>query len=94
MDWAFGGALPMVPAGFTAAPETAIAFRLRVVGSQLRFRAWNAANAEPDWLTTADDTTPALQGALGVGLRAYTGSKVTNGPVHVTLDDFEVRIPT
>jgi hypothetical protein len=85
---------PEVPAGFTAAPGSEIAFRLRVVGTQLRFRAWNATGAEPEWQTTVEDTTPALQGALGVGLRAYTGSRVANGPVQFTLDDFEVRIPT
>jgi hypothetical protein len=85
---------PEVPAGFTATPGSAIAFRLRVVGTELRFRAWDAAAAEPGWLTTADDSTPALQGVLGVGLRVYTGSKVPNGPVQFTLDDFEMRIPS
>jgi hypothetical protein len=85
---------PEVPAGFTVTPGSTIAFRLRVAGATLRFRAWDAATAEPGWLTTADDSTPVLQGALGVGLRAYTGSKVANGPVQFTLDDFEVRIPT
>jgi hypothetical protein len=85
---------PEVSAGFTAAPGNPIGFRLRIVGNQLRFRAWDATGAEPDWQTSAEDSTPVLQGALGVGLRAYTGSKTPNGPATFTLDDFEVRIPS
>ena len=85
---------PEVFTGLTAAPGMQLAFRFRLVGSHLQFRIWRAASVEPSaWLKEADETTPALQGSGGVGLRAYADVTLTNGPLHVTFDSMEVRIP-
>ena len=80
--------------GLTCAANQRLGFRLRVVGTQLQFRVWDAAGAEPaTWNLTATDATAALQAAGGIGLRTYTGSGVPNGPVTTSLDNFELRIP-
>ncbi|MBA2569565.1 MAG: right-handed parallel beta-helix repeat-containing protein, partial [Chloroflexi bacterium] len=81
-----------VATGLTLAAGTALAFRLEVVGTQLRFRVWHPGGAEPTtWHVTATDSTAALQGAGSAGLRAYVGSSVPNGPAVISPDDFEVR---
>ena len=81
-------------AGLTAAPGARLAFRFRVVGDQLRFRVWAASGAEPDtWDASAQDGTSGLTGGGGVGLRTYTGSSVSNGPIVVALDDFGAVVP-
>lgn len=85
---------PEASTGITASPGGQLAFRQRVVGGHLQFRIWDAGAAEPStWLTEADDSTAALQGPGGVGLRAYAAAGVSNGPVGVSFDAFEVRLP-
>ncbi len=80
--------------GLTLVPGSPIRFRLRVVGSDLSFRVWDATGAEPaDWTVTGSDATAVLQGVGSVGLRTYSGGAVGNGPVTVALDDFRVRVP-
>ena len=80
--------------GLTLVPGGPVGFRLRVVGNDLGFRVWDATGAEPtDWTVTGSDSTAALQGPGSVGLRTYTGTAVSDGPVTVTLDDLRVRVP-
>ncbi len=83
-----------VAVGTTITAGSPIGFRFRVVGSTLSFRAWNASGAEPAaWTVTGSDSTAALAGAGGVGLRTYAGSALTNGPVIVSLDALRVLVP-
>lgn len=83
-----------VATGLSAAGEAPLAFRFEVVGSTLSLRVWAAGDPEPStWNTTATDSTAALQGAGRVGIRAYTGGPVPNGPVTTSWDDLEVRLP-
>lgn len=83
-----------VATGITVAPGTRIAFRFRVVGSDLRFRAWDAGGADPGgWQTTGSDSTAELADAGGVGLRVIVGASVPNGPIASTFDDFAVQVP-
>lgn len=78
--------------GLTAAAGRPLAFRFKVVGSNLQFRVWDAAGFEPDvWQTQASDTTSGLQGPGAAGIRSFTGGPVPNGPVVLLLDTFEVR---
>ncbi len=81
-------------AGLTLAAGSPIGVRLRVVGTDLSLRVWDATGGEPSgWTVTGSDGTAGLQGAGSTGLRTYTGSGVTNGPVTVSLDSFRVRVP-
>jgi hypothetical protein len=85
---------PEVATGLTLVPGAPLGFRLRVVGTDLRFRVWDAAGTEPEtWQAQAEDTTPALQAAGGVGFRTFTGAPVPNGPVVASLDALEIRLP-
>ena len=71
-----------------------IDFRFRVVGTDLRLRAWDGSGAEPaTWTVTGSDSTAALAGAGSVGLRTYLGSALSNGPMTVSLDTLRVLVP-
>jgi len=77
--------------GVTAAAGQPLGVRFEAVGSDLRFRVWDATAAEPTgWNATAVDSTANLQDAGAAGLRLYLNG-LANGPVDVSLDDFEVR---
>lgn len=77
--------------GTTASAGVPLGVRFEAVGSDLRFRVWDASAAEPAaWDVTAVDATPGLQDAGDAGVRSYING-LGNGPVMVTLDDFEVR---
>lgn len=81
-------ALPEISAG-----AATLAFRFEVVDTALRFRVWEAGATEPAiWHTTALDSTAELSDPGAVGLRAYTGGPVSNGPVKVSWDDIEIRL--
>ncbi len=83
-----------VATGLTATPGSFMAYRFRVVGTHLQFRTWDPSGAEPSaWQTEIADSTAGLGGPGAVGLRAYTGKPVTNGPVTVSLEDFAVLVP-
>ena len=57
----------------------------------INIRAWASGQSEPSaWQFTATDSTSALQGAGSVGLRLFLASKVSNGPVGFTFDDYAV----
>ncbi|MGH9076259.1 MAG: hypothetical protein ACRDY0_02190, partial [Acidimicrobiales bacterium] len=62
----------------TIAGGTAIWFRLQAQGvnpTVLRWKIWQDGSPEPaGWTSTATDSTPAMQVAGGVGLKAYSGS--------------------
>jgi CSLREA domain-containing protein len=78
--------------GLTLTPGAPLEFRFEVVGTEVRFRLWAPGDPEPGaWQLTATDGTPALQDAGSAGVQAYVGSGVSNGPVVVSWDDFEVR---
>lgn len=82
----------VVVPGLSAASGNELAFRLEVVGSDLRFRVWDASDLEPPtWNRTASDSS--LPGAGAAGLRAYAAGSVPNGPVVVSLDGLEIRRP-
>lgn len=78
----------------TQAANSYIWVRGQVTGTNpttLRLKAWVAGQSEPsNWLYTVTDSTSALQGAGGVGLRAYLSSAATNAPVLFLFDDFTV----
>src|SRR6185369_11940625 len=69
-------------AGLTTAPDTYIWLRGQVTGSNpttIQLKAWAVGQAEPAaWQYTTTDSSPSLQGAGGVGLRAYLGNGATN----------------
>lgn len=80
--------------GVTAAGAAPLAYRFEVVGSTVRLRVWTAGDAEPStWNTSANDSTAALQGSGRIGIRAYAGKPVSNGPITTSWDDLEVRLP-
>jgi len=69
--------------------------RFQVVGdgttTSLSGKVWDATSAEPStWLLTAQDTTPARQGAGAVGVRTYTSGTATSFPVVASIDNFHV----
>jgi PKD repeat protein len=78
--------------GITASAGSAVHLRLVTSGAgttTLQARAWIDGTVEPaTWQATATDITVALQGAGSVGIRAYLGSAVSNGPLGVRFDDF------
>ena len=78
--------------GLSAAAANKLGFRFEVVGTHLQFRVWAATGTEPTtWQTSADDATAGLTGPGAIGLRVYTGSPVTNGPVSVLLGNLSVH---
>ena len=80
--------------GLSLVAGSPIGFRLRVVGSDLSLRVWDATGSEPaDWTVTGSDGTAVLQGAGSVGVRTFSGAALSNGPVTVALDHFRVRVP-
>ncbi len=80
--------------GLTASPGSFIWLRSQVTGSSpttLRLRAWADGSSEPStWQYTVTNATSGLQEAGAVGLRAYAGSAISNGPITLTFDDFRV----
>ena len=71
--------------------------RLQTIGTSpttLNLKVWKVGTPEPAaWQRTATDSTSALQGAGGIGLRAYLSSSATNAPVVVTIDDLLLTVP-
>src|SRR5262249_33785526 len=81
-----------VNTGVTLTPGALLGFRFQIVGSHLQFRVRNTRGPEPStWNSEADDSSLASAGS--VGLRAYINSNVPNGPVHVSFENYEVRVP-
>jgi hypothetical protein len=80
-----------VNSGLVVSPGQAVRFRLRVVGDELRMRVWQGADEPTAWTTTATDGTVSAAG--DVGLVGYVGRSVTNGPITISLDGYEVRRP-
>jgi hypothetical protein len=80
--------------GLTYAPNGWIRLRARITGASpttLQIRAWADGAAEPTaWAYTQTDSTPSLQVAGSVGLRAYLSAKLTNAPVVLRFDDLLV----
>lgn len=78
----------------TQAADTYIWVRGQVTGANpttLRLKAWTLGQTEPsNWQYSITDSTAALQGNGGVGLRAYLSSTATNAPVLFLFDDFSV----
>lgn len=76
--------------GVTLVPGQPLGMRFDAVGFDLRLRVWDAALPEPSgWNATATDSTADLQDAGEAGVRTYA-SGLTNGPVVIDVDDFEV----
>ena len=79
------------------AAGTVVHLRLRATGSgptALAGKVWFGAASEPaGWTIQANDSTPALQGAGGVGVHAYISSSSTNLPQVLVVDDLDVRTP-
>src|SRR4051812_2657179 len=80
--------------GLTPAAGRFFRFRGQATGvnpTTLRIRAWADGQTEPTtWNYTVTDSTPALQTAGGVDVRAYLSSTATNAPVTVRFDDLAV----
>ncbi|MBA3802560.1 MAG: PKD domain-containing protein [Acidimicrobiia bacterium] len=68
--------------------------RLQVNGSgttTLAAKVWKVGSAEPPtWMTTATDTTAALQNPGAVGLRIYLSGSATNAPLTGSVDNLTV----
>jgi len=86
----------LVP-GLLAQPGGFLWLRTQVTGSNptaVRVKVWADGQTEPsEWHFTATDSTPELQRAGAVGLRAYAASAVSNGPIGILYDDFSVNDP-
>ncbi len=81
-----------VATGLNIQTTGTLAYRFTVQGGHLQLRVWNASGSEPSaWQTEADDTSISSAGAVGV--RAYLGSPVGNGPLTVTFDNFLAQKP-
>ncbi len=80
--------------GIQLIPNTNYQFKVQTVGSNpttLSLKVWQSSLSEPpNWQHVATDSTPALQVPGGVGVRANLSGGVTNAPIQVTFDDFEV----
>jgi hypothetical protein len=78
--------------GLKCTPGSFVWLRSQVSGSSpttIRIRAWADGTAEPTtWQYTATNAAAGLQVAGAVGIRAYTGSPVSNGPITLRFDDF------
>ena len=85
-----------VVTGLTVAPGSRVNVRMQVWGApttSMRVKVWAAGTTEPtDWLTTATDTTAALQQPAGVGVRTYLSGTATNAPIVVSIDDLVARV--
>lgn len=85
---------PTLVPGLTNTPDAPIWVRTQLTGTNpttIRIKAWADGEAEPQaWLFTATDSTPSLQSAGAVGLRAYVASSVNNAPVTFSFDDYSV----
>lgn len=84
-------------AGITMTPGEQLRLRLQVIGTNpttVQARVWVVGTTEPTaWQVVATDATASMQTAGSVGLRTYTGSGVTNGPVVTLFDDFSAGAP-
>ncbi|WP_315095894.1 alkaline phosphatase [uncultured Cellulomonas sp.] len=80
--------------GVSYAAGTQLKAAIEVVGTSpttIRAKVWPATGTEPTtWLTTATDTTAALQAPGYTGLAAILSSTSTNVPVTVRFDDYTV----
>ena len=86
---------PMVEiAGLNPVAGQWIRLRARATGSgltALQMRAWSLTAAEPGtWQIQLSDSTAVLQGAGTFGLRSYASSTLTNLPLTMLVDDFNV----
>lgn len=77
--------------GLTASPGNFLRMRTQISGASpttIKIRVWADGTTEPTtWQVTSTDSTSALQVAGAIGVRAYVGSAVTNGPIQVSIDD-------
>ena len=83
-----------VASGLARVPGTAVNVRFQVIGTNpttIRGRAWATGSAEPTtWTLSVTDSTPALQAAGSVGLRATLSSTSTNLPITFRFDNLTV----
>lgn len=81
-------------AGLSQAPGAFIWLRAQVEGSgstTIRVKAWADGTPEPTtWHYSATDSSAAVQGAGGVGLRVYVAGSTTNAPIDFAFDDYLV----
>ena len=79
-------------AGLTETADQAFHVRFTVTGStptSLSVKVWADGTAEPvAYSLTGSDSDPSVQGAGGVGVRAYIGGASTDAPVLFSIDDF------
>ncbi|WP_421732521.1 alkaline phosphatase [Cellulomonas sp.] len=91
-ETAIGTAVTVTGVTYTAGTQLTAA--LEVVGTSpttIRAKVWPATGTEPAaWLTTATDTTAALQAPGYTGLAAILSSTATNVPITVRFDGYAV----
>lgn len=79
-------------AGLTETANEVFHVRFTVTGSSpttLQVKVWADGTAEPvAYSLTGTDSDPSVQGAGGLGVRAYIGAASTDAPVLFTIDDF------
>lgn len=85
---------PIVVTGVTQAPNAYVWVRTQLTGTNpttIRIKAWADGQPEPGaWLYTATNSAAALQTPGAVGLRSYISSAITNAPVTLSFDDYQV----
>ena len=85
-------AAEQVVAGLTNTANEVFDVRFTVTGSSpttLKVKVWADGTPEPAaYNLTATDSDPSVQGAGGVGVRAYIGAASTDAPVLFSIDDF------
>ena len=90
------GARVTVPGGNYVTGDV-LRMRFAVSGSSpatVQLKVWKVGTTEPaDWTVTRTDTTAALAGAGGLGVRTYQYSTVTNAPVAMSFDNLSVTNP-
>ncbi len=87
--------------GLQLAANTDYQFKVQTMGTNpttISLKVWESGSSEPaNWQHVATDSTPALQNPGGVGIRVNLSGGVSNTPIQVTFDDFEVydvSVPT
>jgi CSLREA domain-containing protein len=86
----------VVVPGLTQSANAFIWLRTKITGTNptvIQVKAWADGTAEPNgWQFSATNNATAVQVPGAVGLRAYANAGVTNAPITMSFDDFNVVV--